>query len=208
MRRTSALDALFPVVRQRLLATTFLEPAKWWYLSELASRLGTSPSSLQREVAALTDSALMESRKDGRRTYYKANTASPIFSELHALFEKTAGIIPALQTEFSRLGDGVTWAFVYGSIARKEEQAHSDVDVMVIGSVSTADLILVLRQLEQKFGREINVTRYSDKEFKQKIRKNDHFLLTVLSQNVVMIKGTQHELAAATRRTQNTASHD
>jgi predicted nucleotidyltransferase len=106
------------------------------------------------------------------------------------------------------LGDGVTWAFVYGSIARKKEQAHSDVDVMVIGSVSTADLILVLRQLEQKFGREINVTRYSDKEFKQKIRKNDHFLLTVLSQNVVMIKGTQHELAAATGRTQNTASHD
>jgi len=77
---------------------------------------------------------------------------------------------------------------------------------MVIGSLSTADLVPVLRRLEQRFDREINATRYSDKEFEQKIRKKDHFLLSVLSQNAVMIKGTQHELAAATRRTQNTAS--
>ena len=196
MRKSPVLDALFPGVRRQVLAATLLDPEKWWYLSELASRLGTSPSSLQREVGVLSRSGLLEYRQEGRRTYYKANTASPVFSELHELFGKTAGIVPALQAEFVQFGNKVAWAFIYGSIAREEEQAHSDVDLMVVGLISTADLIPMLKGLEQSFQREINVTRYSEKEFKQKIRNKDHFLLSVLNEKVVMIKGTQDELEA------------
>ena len=90
---------------------------------------------------------------------------------------------------------------MYGSIAREEEQNHSDIDLMVIGSISTADLLPMLRRLEQSFGREINVTRYSEKEFSQKIRNKDHFLSSVLKEKVVMIKGTENDLEAAARTT-------
>jgi predicted nucleotidyltransferase len=196
MRRSPILDSLFPAVRQQVLAAMLLDPEKWWYLSELAAQLGTSPSSLQRELAAMTHSGLLEHRRDGRRTYYRSNATSPVFRALHELFAKTAGIIPALQAEFLQFGDKVNWAFIYGSIAREEEQTHSDVDLMVIGSIFTADLLPMLKRLEQSFQREINVTRYSEKEFKQKIRNKDHFLLSVLKGKVVMIKGIQNELEA------------
>jgi predicted nucleotidyltransferase len=201
MRKSLVLDALFPAIRQQILAATLLEPEKWWYLSELASHLGTSPSSLQRELGALTQSGLLEHRQDGRRTYYKTNTASPVFSELHKLFGKTVGIIPTLQAEFIQFGNEITRAFIYGSIAREKEQAHSDVDLMVIGSISTTDLVPLLKRLEESFQREINVTRYSEKEFKQKLQNKDHFLLSVLNEKVVMIKGAQDELEAAARTT-------
>jgi predicted nucleotidyltransferase/DNA-binding transcriptional regulator YhcF (GntR family) len=201
MRKSPILDALFPSVRQGILAETLLDPEKWLYLSELASRLDTSPSSLQRELETLTHSGLLEHRQDGRRTYYKANTASPVFGALRELFGKTAGIIPALQAEFLQFGDSVTLALVYGSIAREEEQAHSDVDLMLIGSLSTADLVPMLKRLEESFQREINVTRYSEKEFRQKIRNKDHFILSVLKEKVLMIKGTQDELESAARAT-------
>lgn len=202
MRRSPVLDALFPAVRQQVLAVMLFDPEKWWYLSELAAQLGTSPSSLQRELAALTHSGLLEHHQDGRRTYYRSNAASPVFSALHELFAKTVGIIPALQVEFLEFKDKVKWAFIYGSIAREEEQTHSDVDLMVIGSISTADLIPTLKRLEQSFQREINVTRYSEKEFKQKIRNKNHFLSSVLKEKVIMIMGTQDELEAAARATQ------
>jgi predicted nucleotidyltransferase len=201
MRRSPVLDALFPVIRHQILAATLLNPEKWWYLSELAAQLGTAPSSLQRELAALTRSGLLEHRQDGRRTYYKSNTASPVFSSLRELFAKTVGIIPALKAEFLEFEDKVHLAFIYGSIAREEEQTHSDIDLMVIGSISTADLIPMLKRLEQSFQREINVMRYSEKEFKHKIRNKDHFLSSVLKEKVVMIKGTQDELEAAARAT-------
>ena len=201
MHKSRVLDALFPAVRQQILAATLLEPEKWWYLTELAAHLGTSPSSLQRELGALTRSGLLELRQDGRRTYYRANAGSPVFSELRELFGKTAGIIPTLQGEFIQFGEKITWAFIYGSIAQEKEQAHSDVDLMVIGSASTADLVPILKRLEQSFQREINVTRYSEKEFKQKLHNKDHFLLSVLKEKVVMIKGAQDELGSATSST-------
>jgi DNA-binding transcriptional ArsR family regulator len=97
MHKSSILDALFPAVRQQILAATLLEPEKWWYLTELAAHLGTSPSTLQRELGALSRSGLLELRQDGRRTYYRANAGSPVFSELRELFGKTAGIIPTLR---------------------------------------------------------------------------------------------------------------
>src|ERR1700679_1592820 len=55
MRSSSVLTALFPQVRQGVLAATLGQPDKWWYLSELAGRLGTSPSSLQRELSSLEE---------------------------------------------------------------------------------------------------------------------------------------------------------
>ena len=78
MRTTSALDTLFPGV----LTATLTRPEKWWYLSELANFLHTRPSSLQRELAALVQGGILEQRRDGRRTYFKAETRSPIFRDL------------------------------------------------------------------------------------------------------------------------------
>jgi len=55
-RNSSILSALFPHVRQGVLAVTFAQTEKWCYLSELADRLNTRPSSLQRELSALVAS--------------------------------------------------------------------------------------------------------------------------------------------------------
>jgi predicted nucleotidyltransferase len=80
--------------------------------------------------------------------------------------------------------------------ARSEEGAHSNVDVMVVGSVGTAELVPALKRLERRFGREINVTRYSEEESYRKVRNGDHFLSSLLKEKRVMLKGSAHELAA------------
>jgi hypothetical protein len=72
---------------------------------------------------------------------------------------------------------------------------------MLIGSISTADLVPMLKRLEQSCQREINVTGYSEKEFQYKLQAEDHFLLSVLNKKVVMNKGAQDGLEAATRTT-------
>ena len=198
MRSSPVLDALFPIVRQQVLAAALLQPEKWWYLTELASHLGTSPSSLQRELQSLTESGLLQLKQDGRRTYYKARTDSPVFTELYRLFAKTAGIVPTLQSALARFSS-ITWAFAYGSMARNDEAAQSDIDLMIIGSVTTARLVPMLRRLEQHFNREINLTRYSEQEFYDKIRNGDHFLLSVLKGELVVLKGSRDDLEAAAR---------
>lgn len=93
VRKPPALAALFPTLRGDVLAATLTRPEKWWYLSELANFLGTSPSSLQRELKALVVGGILETRREGTRTYFKAETRLPIFPELRGLFEKYPRVV-------------------------------------------------------------------------------------------------------------------
>lgn len=195
-RNVPSLDSLFPAVRQGVLAATLTQPQKWWYLSELAKFLHTRPSSLQRELSSLEGSGILQQRKDGRRTYFKAETRSPIFRELRSIFEKTVGLIPTLRVAFRPFANKIACAFVYGSIARGEEHASSDVDLMVIGTAGLADLAPSLRKAEKRLGREVNLTNYSMDEFRKKIATGDHFLTTVLKGSLQFVKGEQHDLDA------------
>ena len=194
MRKTAALDALFPTVRGNVLAATLTQPDRWWYLSELAQFLRTTPSSLQRELRALVNSGILQQRREGTRTYFKAETRSPLFPELRGLLEKTAGLLPVLQQALEPFGERIDCAFVYGSVARSDEHALSDVDVLVIGTVGLADLAPALRQVEDRLGREVNVTSYSAPEFRQKAVEKDHFLSEVLRGPREFVKGSQRDL--------------
>src|SRR5713226_8292354 len=123
MRKTRTLATLFPTLRGELLAATLTRPDKWWYLSELAEFLRTTPSSLQRELKALVAGGILRRRRDGTRTYFKAETRSPLFPELRGLLEKTAGLLPTLQQALEPFQARIDCAFVYGSLARSQEHA-------------------------------------------------------------------------------------
>jgi len=195
-KNVPALDSLFPSVRQGVLAATLTRPRKWWYLSELAQFLDTRPSSLQRELSSLQQSGLLQQRKDGRRTYFRAEIRSPIFPELRNIFEKTVGLIPTLKVALQPFEGKIVCAFVYGSIARRQEHATSDVDLMVIGKVGLGDLAPSLRKAEKRLGREVNVTNYSEDEFRKKVAGGDHFLTSVLKSSRQFVKGEQCDLDA------------
>ena len=53
---------------------------------------------------------------------------------------------------------------MYGSIARGEEKASSDVDLMVVGEISFSDVVSTLAKIETKLGREVNPTVYGPRE--------------------------------------------
>jgi uncharacterized protein len=201
MRKSSILDALFPAVRREILAATLLAPEKPWYLSELAAHLGTSPSSLQRELASLTNSGILQRKADGRRTYFQAQTASPVFHELRLLFSKTAGMVPTLRSAIAKFSEAIRWAAIYGSVARGDHQALSDVDLLIVGRVSMPDLLPMLRRVERQFSREVHVTRFSENEFTEKLRRQDHFVKSLLKGKLITIAGSPHELEKAPRRT-------
>jgi predicted nucleotidyltransferase len=194
MRNHSVLTALFPQVRQGVLAATLGQPDKWWYLSELADHLGTSPSSLQRELSSLVASGILVHRREGTRAYFKAETKSPVFRDLQQLFAKTAGLAPILERLLQPFGNKIQCAFIYGSLARSREHAMSDVDVMVVGRAGLADLSPGLRKAEERLGREVNVTAYSPEELQGKIKSRDHFLSAILRGRKQFVKGGQRDL--------------
>ena len=198
MRKSTTLEALFPGTRQGVLAATLTQPEKWWFLSELAQFLGTTPSSLQRELASLVRSGLLEQRREGTRTYFRAEKRSPVYRELRGIMEKTAGLLPTLEKALAPYGSRIACAFVYGSVARSQEHATSDIDLMVIGSVGLAELTPALRRAERYLGRELNVTNYAIREFRDKFAKRDHFVTSVVKRTKQFVKGSERELGQIT----------
>jgi predicted nucleotidyltransferase len=198
MRKRRALDALLPKTRQGILAATLVQPQKAWYASELARRMGVPSSSLQRELLHLTQAGILRTHRQGRMAYYQANTSSPLFSDLRSLMLKTAGLVDVLADAIKPLLSKMRAAFVYGSVASGEEQAESDIDLMVIGTLSPPELALPLRRASESLGREINPTIYAAEEFAKKKANKDPFLTRVLNKPKLFVVGTNDELEKAT----------
>jgi len=208
MRKRNPINALFPKTRQSILAATYSQPEKWWFMSELASFIETAPSSLQRELNTLVKSGILRSRRDGNRLYFQAETDSPIFAPLHELLIQTLGVTKSIKESLSSFKDKINFAFIYGSVARKEENTQSDIDLMIIGARGLAELSPTLRELERKFNREINATCYSLNEFQKKVESGNHFLTEVLGREKIFLIGDENELAEFIGERQREHAHD
>ena len=193
MRTSATIDALFPKTRQAILAATFGEPRRWWYMRELARHLRLTPSSLQRELASLVRAGVLVQKREGKHVYFQAATESPIFQELRGLILKTVGLADVIRDALKPLADRVQWAFVYGSVARSEEHSASDVDLMIIGHIGLADVSGPLRKAERRLNRAINPTTYTADELTSKVKSNQHFISTVMRSKKLFILGDRRE---------------
>ena len=195
MRKSSPLlSSLFNSTMQGVLGATILRPAKEWYLSDLASSLGVGPSTLQRALSKLTDAGILIRRRNGNRVYYRADPACPILTELSGILTKTSGIAEPLRDALTPLAGKILLAFIHGSVAESRERSESDIDLIIVGNVSNGDMALALHPVQERLGREINVTRYTAKEFVAKVSSGHHFLSSVLKKPKIFLIGGEHEL--------------
>jgi predicted nucleotidyltransferase len=198
MRTSPLADALFNRTRQQVLALTLLQPDRRWYQLELANRLGVRASSLQRELRILTAAGLLKRDQDGKRVYFQADTACPIFEDLSRILARTVGIVEALKEALEPFRDRIVVAFVYGSVADSSERTGSDVDLMVIGDVQLSEIAPALRPFERSLARPVNPTVFAPSEFGRRVARTNHFLTNVLGGKPLFIIGGQNELAQLT----------
>jgi len=177
--------------RSAVLGALFLHPEAALHVRELARLTGVSPGSLHRELRLLADMGLLIRKETGRQVYYCANQQCPIFAELAGLLRKTAGLIDVLRKALLPVADKVECAFVYGSMARGDEHAHSDVDIMIIGNLEFADAALALASAQATLRREINPTVMSRAEFERKLKDSDGFVAQVWSGTKLWVSGAQ-----------------
>jgi predicted nucleotidyltransferase len=196
----SLASALFGKSMQAILATLYGRPDEEFYLRELARVAATTASSLQRDLAALVGAGIVLRTLRGHQVYFRANRACPVFDELRGLVVKTFGVADVLKQALQPLSDGIYAAFVYGSVARGEERAASDIDLLVVGEVSFGDVIEALAPAQRKLGREINPTVFPPVEFADKVHEGNHFVTTVLAEEKLFVMGGENELEGVVRK--------
>jgi predicted nucleotidyltransferase len=194
---TGLANALFTTTQQRVLGTLYGQPQRSFTVSELIASTGAGSGAVQREVAKLAASGLLTMQPVGNQKRYQANPAAPIHRELVAIMQKTVSLAEPLRMALQPLAGKITDAFVYGSVAKGNDTAASDIDVMVVSAkLGYADVLGALAGVEEKLGRKINPTIYSHAEIIKRIKSDNAFVKRVLEQPKIWLIGSEDDLRA------------
>lgn len=189
-KAASLADALFSTTQQRVLGLLFGQPERSYYATELISLAGAGSGGVQRELEQLTRSGLVTVRAIGNQRHYQANPNSPIFAELCAIAEKTFGLAEPLRNALQALAPQILAAFIYGSVAKRQDTAGSDVDLMVISdTLGYGDFYNTIETVSARLGRSLNPTIYTGKEFAKRVKDDNPFVKRVLEQPKIWLIG-------------------
>jgi len=193
---------LFGQTRRDVLALLLGRPDERFYFREILRATGGGSGAVQRELKQLVEAGLVERRSEGRQVYFSANRSAAIFPELQAIIQKTAGAADVLRAALAPLlrKERIAVAFVYGSVALGSQTAASDVDLLILGDITLADVIPAVRTAEGRLGREVNPSVYPVKEFRKKLKAGAPFLKRILAGAKVFIAGDERELERLARR--------
>jgi len=178
------IKALFPKTKRSLLALMFLHPDERYYIRQIEKLTGVSQGALQRELKSMVEMGILRAEKSGHQTFYSVNKLNPIYKELHSIVFKTFGVVDVLKNALK----------LYGSVAKGEDTARSDIDIIVVGTETFGNISVALSKHEESLGREINMTVYTPREFKSKFAEKNHFIRSVIKSQKIMLIGEEDDV--------------
>lgn len=189
LQTTPIADALFTKTQQKVLGLLFAHPDTSYYLNEIVRLAGMGKGTIKRELEKMISTGLLTLKRVGNQTHYQANPQSPIYNELVSISRKTFGLADVVRQAL-RANETIQHAFIYGSIAKGEDTAKSDIDLMIIGDdLAYTELMNLLIPIEKELQRPINPSIYSLEEFKQKLEQKNSFIARVMQQEKIHIIG-------------------
>jgi uncharacterized protein len=186
---------LFAGNRRAVLALLYGHPDQEFYVRQVIRASGGGVGGVQRELHRLAKAGILLRSVRGNLVYFQANADCPVFEELKGIIAKTAGAADLLRSAIAVLSDRIRAAFIFGSLARGEQTANSDVDVLVVGNVAFGEVVAAFVGVQASLRREVNPIVYSPEEFSGKVSAGHHFLGGVLKRKKVFLIGDERELA-------------
>ncbi len=180
-------------IRRDLLSLFFSNPSRKYYLRELERLLGYSAGSIRRELLKFKKDRIFLTEKAGNLLYYYLNKEHPLYEELKSIVSKTIGIEGALRQELSRV-QNVEIAFIYGSYASGNDNAESDIDVMIIGDPDVSAVNKKLSRLEKKLKRDINISIHTLEEYQKRKKEKRGFIMELLKNPRIILVGDEDAL--------------
>jgi len=195
MQATSVGDALFTKTQQKVLALLFGKPDKSFYTNEIMCLVDMGRGTVGRELEQLVSAGLLTVTREGNQKHYQANAKSPIFKELRSIVRKIfyetakikdniliAGVCTVSRAALKNIATHyhIRRLDLFGSAARGELKADSDIDLLVEFEKGKAPSLGGMVKLQEDFstlfgGRKVDVATPSilnNPYRRQSIKKN------------------------------------
>lgn len=183
---------LFSKTIRNLLSVFVTNPNNRFYLRQLCGITNTSPRPVQLALKKLEKAGILNSKGEANIKFYTLNKVNPIYPEIKSIILKTEAIGETLRKSLKNLKN-IQCAFIYGSVAKDDERAGSDIDICIIGKVDLRSLSKVTAYLEKKLKREISVITFSPEEWEKAINEKKAFAMDILRNKKIILAGALNE---------------
>ncbi len=153
----------------------FINPSKKNYINELARIIEADPGNLSRKLQELEKEGILSSEFMGEQRYYFLNKKYPLLKEVKKAFELKYGLGDLIVQSLKKI-KGIKEAYIFGSYAKGDFEAESDIDVLIIGDHPVMEATKALLPVQKIIKREINVVDLTEKEFAKKKKNKDNWL--------------------------------
>ena len=183
-------------LRRKLLTYFYANRSARMYVRQLARALDVDSTNLSRELSRLEREGFLRSETEGKQRYYSINRQYPWMKAVFSLLQGTVGIVPTLASALHRVR-GIDKAWLYGSLAKNEADAASDIDLLIVGEPDGGDLAAEISRLEKRLNREVNYAVLKPQELKRKLRVHDAFLTDIWQGDRIELIGNEQDKSTA-----------
>jgi len=183
-------DVITSKSRVKLLEVFLTFPFEMFHVRELVRRTGDEINAVRRELAFLENKGILNHEQRANRVYYFLNKNYSFYNDLLAVGAKVVGLGSEIIKNKAKLGK-IKYAMFSGRFVRRTKKHLEEVDLLVVGTVVLPELALLVRNEENRIGREINYTAMTEEEFDFRKKKNDPFIYGILSASRIMLLGDE-----------------
>lgn len=148
--------------RIKLLRKFFLNSNTRAHLRGLESEFGESSNAIRVELNRFEDAGLLKSLRQGNKKLYQANRSHPLFSDIHSIIIKEAGIDRVIDNVIHKIGDLIS-IYLTGDFARGKDSRVIEL-IMVGDELDRTYLADKVMQAERITGRKVSYTLMNQEE--------------------------------------------
>ena len=174
--------------KRSLLKLFLTNPERRFYTREIAKITGEPLNAVRRELGYLEKAGLVRSYKEGNLKYFEVVKEFPFYPELKKIIYSTVALGDYLRNRLKD-SESIELAFIYGSVAKNEEVAKSDIDLFIVGKIEEEELHELVSDIEKGIGREVNYTLMTKKEFNERKGAGEPFLKRIMGERRLVVKG-------------------
>ncbi|MFH1832547.1 MAG: winged helix-turn-helix domain-containing protein [Candidatus Levyibacteriota bacterium] len=186
-------DLITSKSRVKLLGVLLLNPSEMYHVRELVRRTGDEINAVRRELGFLESKGILVKEPRANRVYYSLSKSYPFYFDLIQFASKSIGLGADILKNRAKLGK-IKFAMFSGKFARRIKKNAESVDLLIIGTVVLPELALLIKNEERRLGTEINYTAMTEEEFEFRKKRNDPFILSILSGSRIMLIGDEETM--------------
>eukprot|EP01156_Anaeramoeba_ignava_P022728 Anaeramoba_ignava/c20984_g1_i3.p1 GENE.c20984_g1_i3~~c20984_g1_i3.p1 ORF type:complete len:169 (+),score=9.11 c20984_g1_i3:61-567(+) len=150
-----------------MLLKFFLNSSSQAYLRSLAEEFNESTNSVRLELNKFEEAGLLQSKVEGNKKIYRANSRHPLFPDIHSIVLKYVGIDKVIEQVVEKLGD-VQKVFLVGDFAKGINSPVMDLN-FIGENINGEYLMRLINKAEKLIERKIKYLVFNFDEYEQYI---------------------------------------